>query len=189
VATDAPGRQAAFEALEALEVDATRASDSVVAAAAYAEKNSKDIGLAPMQLGGARNGALLTKLRSLRFTNENDRTKVETEVFAWSRTELSRLEKLFLAAGDPESAALIHKEVLAVSRPPLVIVSAVFGANGKNVDISLPLRKAIRFNRLSIQGGRRSAALCGKAQRRDVATRQWQTLQFLVRGERLDRPA
>lgn len=145
-------RETYLKDLEKLERDAMRANDAIAAAAIRKERDSPDFGEIPLAIPPKKTTPQLTELRRVRTDFERKRDEAKKALLVWCRTALERAEKSFMQSNDPISAAALRIERDAVSRPLLRIVHASYGS-GNRADITLPLRKAIRFNRLEVAAG------------------------------------
>jgi hypothetical protein len=141
--------------LHDLAKEALAAKDVYSADAATSEADSPIaiLGLAPLKIPDGKNSSRLTRLRKLRSEYERAYERASRTALAWCAGELRKLEAKLLEANDAAGAALVRTELEAVSKPPLRILQSTFGASGAGVDLTLVLRKKIRFNRLHVRSG------------------------------------
>ena len=142
--------------LEKIERDAMRMNDPAAATVARKERTSHDLGNAPLDNPDNAASPAFAELRRVRTDFERKRDAAIEPLLLWCGTELERVERSFMDRNDPKSAAAIRVEREAVSKPQLKIVRATYGG-GRRVDITLALRKAIKFNRLEIAATNRLA--------------------------------
>jgi len=148
-----PHSDAYLKALEKLEGDAMRSNDTIAAAAIRKERDSgENLGLAALAIPDKKTTPQLTELKRLRADYDRKRDDAIRALNTWCQRELEIAERAFMERKDPIGANAIRVEREAVSKPPLQVVRASYGA-GKMIDVALPLRKNIRFNRIETAGG------------------------------------
>ena len=151
-----PAMEVYLKDLERIERDAMRGNDTIVAAAISKERSSTDLGLAPLDLPDKKTSSQITELRKVRADLDRKREDATKALNTWCRGELELVGRAFMQRKDRVSAAEVRVEYEAVSKPPVQIITATYGGADK-LDVTLPMRKAIRFNHLEIAGGNKIA--------------------------------
>lgn len=147
-----PHADAYRKALEKLESDAMGNHDTIGAAATRKERESGDLGLAPLAIPGKKTSPRITDLKRFRLEFEHQREEEIRALNPWCRGKVEALERKCIDRNDPGGAEAVRIEREALAKPPLHVVYATYGGS-RMIDVTLPVRRAVRFNRIEITGG------------------------------------
>ncbi len=145
-----PQRDAYLKKLEKLQQDAIHANDTSAAAVIQAEHDSAIPGIIPLGTPEKSASSQYSELKRLRADYERQQDQISGPLNTWCSGQLQQAEENLLRQGDAVGAMAVRNERQSLSKQPLRIVNATYGAQGKMADITALLHKAIRFNRLEI---------------------------------------